>query len=450
MNKLLKVCVLCSFTLSGCGNWFKSNYQQPVLSIPTQWTEHDNGRVNNSLILDNINDPLLSRIIKEALKSNADLARAGINLKKARLQAGIINTNLTPDVTVTGSANNNTDIHSLNDKKTTYSSSLELSYEIDLWGKLSRMREQAQWEVNVSEQEKQEIYLTLIGDTARYYWQIANMNQQIKQQKQGISLARKTLEIIRLRHNTGDASQLDIVQAKQSVIEKISQLRELEYQREESRNALALLFNRRPHDWLPEKDKFDTAQDVSFSVRLPVETIARRPDVRAAEGQLRAALAGSDVARLSFYPDISLNASLGATSMLFKQWFSDPTATYGVAVSLPFLQWNKVRMTIEQSRLDVQIAAVNFRSKVYNALSEVENAFALRKSSSQQRQLQQRLVALDEDRVRIAMSRYQAGEVSFQTWLDAQESLLANQQLLSESQYNYYCASMKLWLALGG
>lgn len=95
--------------------------------------------------------------------------------------------------------------------------------------------------------------------------------------------------------------------------------------------------------------------------------------------------------------------------MLFKQWFSDPTATYGVAVSLLFLQWNKIRMTIEQARLDVQIAAVNFRSKVYNALSEVDNAFALRKSSLQQRQLQQRLVALDEERVRIAMSRYQAG-----------------------------------------
>jgi outer membrane protein TolC len=183
---------------------------------------------------------------------------------------------------------------------------------------------------------------------------------------------------------------------------------------------------------------------------LPVEVIARRPDVKAAEGRLRAALAGSDVERLSFYPSLSLAASLGSASSIFSQWFSNPVRTLGANAALPFVQWNTVQLTIEKSDLDVKQAAIVFRSQVYNALADVDNAMSQRLSYQQQKINQQQNLQLSQQRLVLARSQYQAGAVSFQSLLDAEDDLLTIETNLSDLQYNYLNATMKLWLALGG
>ena len=450
MNKGLIVILLSSLLLSGCGNWVKSSYQRPLISVPVQWPLHDSGQGSRVNWLDNFNDPQLTRLVSEVLKSNNDMSRAALQLQKARLQAGLANTNMAPEISLSGTANRSKYLHSPSTDQVSYNSNLELSYELDLWGKLARVREQAQWEAEASEQDKQEVALTLIGNTAQYYWQIANLNQQILQQKKGIDIADQTLKITQSRYRAGEISMADVLQAQQSIIGKNSQLNSLQQQREESRNALAILFNRPPQDRRQEKNSLDPTQDVAIAIHTPLETIARRPDIRAAESQLRAALAGSDVARLNFYPELSLTASLGAASTIFQQWFSTTAGALGGSLMLPFAQWNKVQLTIELSGIDVKIAAINFRSKVYDALSDVDNAFALRLSYQQRRQYQQKIVMLAEQQVKITRSQYFAGEVSFQTWLDAQDNLLSGEQTLSDLQYNYLCATLKLWLALGG
>ncbi|VTR40698.1 Cation efflux system protein CusC precursor [Serratia fonticola] len=152
---------------------------------------------------------------------------------------------------------------------------------------------------------------------------------------------------------------------------------------------------------------------------LPVEVIARRPDVQAAEKNLRAALAGSDVERLNFYPTLSLSASLNAGSTIFQQWFSNPSRSLGSSVALPFLNWNTVQLTIEIADLDVKQAAIAFRSQVYNALADVDNAMSQRLSYQQQKINQQRNLRLGQQRLALANSQYQAGAVSLQTLLDA-------------------------------
>jgi outer membrane protein TolC len=134
---------------------------------------------------------------------------------------------------------------------------------------------------------------------------------------------------------------------------------DLRQQRDESRNALVILLSRPPGQYPAERAFLDIQQSVPVAQRLPLDVIARRPDVQSAEMNLRAALAGSDVARLSFYPSLTLNASLNAGAAVFQQWFSNPARTLGSALDLPFIQWNKVRLTIEKSDLDVQTAAIN-------------------------------------------------------------------------------------------
>ncbi|WP_337049123.1 efflux transporter outer membrane subunit [Serratia fonticola] len=452
-NNKLSLVILLPLLLSGCGSLTKSDYQRPMLSVPAEWRVQDTGSgylQHTDHWWDNFADPQLSMLIGRALTSNNDLAIAGIQLQQARLAAGLTDTNLTPDVSVTGSANNSKNLRNNTTPTESYSTTLSLSYELDLWGKLARAREQAQWQAEATEQDRQNTALTLIGNTAQYYWQIANLNQKIKQQQVGLAIGQQTLALVQSRYASGAAGQLDLLQAQQSLINRENTYRTLQQQREENRNALAILFNRSPTDRQAERSSLDINQDVPIAKLLPVEVIARRPDVKAAEGRLRAALAGSDVQRLSFYPSLSLAASLGSASSIFSQWFSDPVRTLGANAALPFVQWNTVQLTIEKSDLDVKQAAIVFRSQVYNALADVDNAMSQRLSYQQQKINQQQNLQLSQQRLVLARSQYQAGAVSFQSLLDAEDDLLTIETNLSDLQYNYLNATMKLWLALGG
>ncbi|MGL5388292.1 MAG: efflux transporter outer membrane subunit [Enterobacterales bacterium] len=452
-NKL-PVALLLPLLLSGCGSLTKSEYQRPMLSVPTEWRVQDTGSgylQHTDHWWDNFDDPQLSMLIGRVLTNNNDLAIAGLKLQQARLTAGLKNTNLTPTVTsATGGFSNSKKLRQGESSSDSYNSSLNLSYELDLWGKLARAREQAQWQVEATEQDRQNTALTLIGSTAQYYWQIANLNQQIRQQQAGLEISQQTLALVQSRYDAGAVSQLDLLQARQSVIGRENSYRTKQQQREEARNALAILFNRSPTDRQVERSALDINQTVPIANTLPVEVIARRPDVQSAEKSLRAALAGSDVERLNFYPTLSLSASLGTGSSLFQQWFNHPTRTLGSSVALPFLNWNTVQLTIEKSSLDVKQAAIVFRSKVYSALSDVDNAMTQRLNYQQQKINQQQNLQLSQQRLALAHSQYQAGSVSLQTLLDAEDALLTIESDLSDLQYNYLNATMKLWLALGG
>ncbi|MFV8866771.1 efflux transporter outer membrane subunit [Serratia fonticola] len=445
--------LLLPLLLSGCGALTKSDYQRPMLSVPAEWRVQETGSgylQHTDHWWDNFEDPQLSVLIGRVLTSNNDLAIAGLQLQQARLAAGLKNTNLAPTATASGGVSNSKNLRQNTNSTESYNSGLELSYEVDLWGKLARTREQAQWQAEAKEQDRQNTALTLIGNTAQYYWQIANLNQQIKQQQAGLEIGQQTLAMVQSRYDAGAAGQLDLQQAQQSLINRENTYRTLQQQREENRNALAILFNRSPTVRQAERRSLDITQEVPVASALPVEVIARRPDVQAAEKSLRAALAGSDVERLNFYPTLSLSASLNAGSTIFQQWFSNPSRSLGSSVALPFLNWNTVQLTIEIADLDVKQTAIAFRSQVYNALADVDNAMSQRLSYQQQKINQQRNLRLGQQRLALANSQYQAGAVSLQTLLDAEDALLTIESNLSDLQYNYLNATMKLWLALGG
>ncbi|MFQ6258437.1 efflux transporter outer membrane subunit [Yersinia enterocolitica] len=445
--------LLISLLLMGCGALLKSEYQRPMLSVPAEWRVKDSGGgyLHHSVHWwENFDDPQLSDSISRMLVSNNDLAAAGLKLQQARLTAGLTNTNMTPNVTLTGAGSNTRSLNENTQPRESYSTSLGLSYELDLWGKLARAREQSAWLANATEQDRQETALSLIGTTADLYWQIAKFNQQLGYQQAALAISQDTLNIVRSRLAAGDASEIELLQAQQTLLDRQNQYQSLEQQREAARNAMALLFNRAPDYRQAERQSLDLKQQVAIANSVPLQVIAQRPDVQAAEWRLRAALAGSDVAQLNFYPTLSLGATLDAGSAVFSQWFSNPSRTLSANSALPFLQWNTVQLTIDQSKLDVKLAAVDFRSKVYSALKDVDDAMTTRLSYQQQKQNQWQNLQLSQRRLTLTNSQYQAGAVSFQTLLDAQDALLTSETSLLELQYNYLNATMKLWLALGG
>jgi efflux transporter, outer membrane factor (OMF) lipoprotein, NodT family len=437
--------------LSGCGHLTRSDYQRPLLSLPTQWQQASSADTQESadwwLAF---NDPRLTRIIGQVLETNNDLAAAAITLQQARVAAGLSNTNLTPDVSSSHSASNSQALRHGQAAQESYSSTLSLSYELDLWGKLARTREQSEWEAIASQQDYDATVLSTIGTTAQLYWSIALYNQQIDNQQASLTIAEQTLTQVTSWFNAGKVGQLDWLQAQQTLISRQNQLRTLRQQRENARNALALLLNRPAEQHADEAPSLDARQRIPVAKRVPLQVIARRPDIQAAESRLRAALSGYDASRLSFYPSLSLDASLSAGSQLFRQWFSDPIRTVGGSLALPFIQWNTTQLTIKQADLQVKQAAITFRSTAYTALSEVDNAMEQRVSADEQRDRLLASLTLSRKRLALTQSRYQAGAVDFQTLLDAQDDLLTLENSLAQMQYDYLYATMQLWLALGG
>ncbi|STB68623.1 cation efflux system protein [Citrobacter freundii] len=438
--------------LAGCSYLTRSDYQRPTLSLPTQWKQTDSldGGQDVENWWQRFNDPRLSRVIVQVLESNNDLALAAITLQKARVAAGLTATNISPDVSVDSSASNSKSVRQGSEAQENYRSSISIGYELDLWGKLMHAREQSQWEAMAGAQDYEATILSTIGTTAQLYWSIALYNQQIRNQREGLVISEQTVQQVESWFRAGKVGQLDVLQAQQALLSRQNQLRELKQQRDNARNALALLLNRPSEQHTDEAIFLDVNQNVPVMQSTPLQVISRRPDIRAAESRLRAALAGYDASRLRFYPSLSLNSSLEAGSQLFSQWFRDPIRTVGSSLTLPFIQWNTTQLTIQQADLHIKEAAITFRSTSYAALAEVDNAMEKRLSADEQRSRLRQSIVLSQKRHVLTESRYRAGAVDFQTLLNAQDDVLTLENNLAQTQYDYLYATLQLWLALGG
>lgn len=446
MKRLLLLPVF--LLLAGCSSLTRSDYQRPLLSLPTRWQPATD--TVSEYGWQRFGDPRLSRVIEQVLESNNDLAAAAITVQQARVAAGLTDTNMTPDVAVSGSASNSKNVRRGTSSQESYSSGITIAWELDLWGKLARTREQSEWEAVASEQDYHATVLTTMGTTAQLYWRIALYNQQIRNQRDGLAISQQTVQQVQSWFNAGKVGQLDVLQSQQSLLERENQWRTLVQQRQNTRNALALLLNRPAEQHADESPALDANQQVPIAQKTPLRVIAQRPDIQAAESRLRAALAGYDASRLQFYPALSLDASLNAGSQIFSQWFSDPIRSIGGALTLPFIQWNTQQLTVKQADLAVKQAAITFRSTAYAALAEVDEAMENRLSADEQRARLHQSLVLSQRRLTLTESRYRAGAVDFQTLLNAQDELLTLENSLAQTQYDYLYATLQLWLAQGG
>ncbi|MFA1284243.1 TolC family protein [Citrobacter telavivensis] len=446
MKRLLLLPVF--LLLAGCSSLTRSDYQRPLLSLPTRWQPATD--TVSEYGWQRFGDPRLSRVIEQVLESNNDLAAAAITVQQARVAAGLTDTNMTPDVAVSGSASNSKNVRRGTLSQESYSSGITIAWELDLWGKLARTREQSEWEAVASEQDYHATVLTTMGTTAQLYWRIALYNQQIRNQRDGLAISQQTVQQVQSWFNAGKVGQLDVLQSQQSLLERENQWRTLVQQRQNTRNALALLLNRPAEQHADESPALDANQQVPIAQKTPLRVIAQRPDIQAAESRLRAALAGYDASRLQFYPALSLDASLNAGSQIFSQWFSDPIRSIGGALTLPFIQWNTQQLTVKQADLAVKQAAITFRSTAYAALAEVDEAMENRLSADEQRARLHQSLVLSQRRLTLTESRYRAGAVDFQTLLNAQDDLLTLENSLAQTQYDYLYATLQLWLAQGG
>ena len=441
--------------LGGCTLFQPEQREQRPLEVPGAWQQPQPGTASAAAAFPArwwraFNDPQLDALIDDALRTNNNLAAAGIRVQRAQLQAGLANTNLTPSVVGQTSTGRSYDLKRGGVAGSSSTSLVTLSYEFDLWGRLAAQRSAADWELKATESDRQATALSLVGTTAGLYWQVGYLNQRIVLSEAGMEDARRILALVRAKYAAGAVSGLDVAQAGQNLASQEAAHTQLLQQRVEARNALAILFDRPPEIAAQEPSQLPNIALPTIDAGLPASLLSRRPDLRAAEQRLRGSLANVDATRTSFYPALSLTGSLGTSSTALGELLKNPVATLGAGLALPFLQWNTARLTVAVSQTQYEEAVLGFRQSLYTALSEVENTLS---SRTQLRDESEKLVValLQAQRAEtLSEVRYRAGATALQPVLDAKDRRRSAEISLALNRLNQLNATMTLYKALGG
>ncbi|MCO4202700.1 efflux transporter outer membrane subunit [Aeromonas taiwanensis] len=451
MNNLprLGLSLLLSASLGACSQ--QSPYHRPDLDVAPQWQQdaRELAGPQAGLWWQGFQDPALDRLVEAVLAANPDMRVAGLRLKSALLGAELADTSLTPSVSANLGASGTKNMRD-GSASSNLGPSLNLSYEVDLWGRLAAARDQAQWEAAASEQDLAATRLLLIGKTLEQYWQLAYLGSAITLGNQQLANLTRVERLTRAKYEAGAVTRLDLVQASQQKAGKQAEIATLILQRQQAGNALRLLLGQShgPLDDAPTALALGPIP--TLAAGIPADVLARRPDVRAAELRLRKTLARGDEIRTGFYPTLSLTGGASTTSDTLTQVLQNPIGTLGATLALPFLEYNKTRLSIAGADIDYQIAETEFRKQLYAALMEVEDGLAARQQGEQRLRYLGQQLDYAREAERLAGARFLAGATGVQPWLDEQNRLWDAELALLAQQQSQLNTMAGIYRALGG
>lgn len=447
--------------LAGCAGT-PTAYRQPHAIVPAAWEQQQQtATAVTTKVPDQwwrqFNDPALTQVVEAALARNNDLAAAALRVRQAQLQAGIAAIALAPTLAGRLSSSASRRLEG-SDNATARSSgaSLSASYEVDLWGRVSSTRDAAEWAARATAEDREAAAQALAGTAAGLYWQLAHLNQRVASGGDSLAYALRTQQLVQAQYDAGSVSALELREAEQTIATQRATLAQLEQQRVETRNATAVLMNAPPGNAtlagvLPaEPQRLPDAALPPVAAGAPAELLARRPDLRATEARLRNVLSTGDATRASYYPALSLTGELGTSSASLLRLLSNPAATLGAGLTLPFLRAREMKLSGQLASAQYEEAIISFRQALYTAFADVENALSARTQLLRQgEQLALQLTASREAE-RLYEVRYRAGATGLRTWLDAQERRRAAELAAQENRLAQLNALSTLYRVLGG
>ncbi len=450
-KKNLLLSVLLLGCLCGCAGISNEKIDSVQTDLPASWLhEQSNGAVTFSGSFgQSYQDPVLIALVTRVIEENNDIRVATLNIKSARIAAGLAFTDRLPTPSVSASGSRSYDLES-GSHGDSYGISGAVSYEIDLWRKFTAAEDVAQLEVLATIEDWNSARLSLIGTTAELYWQISYLNDLSALQLLSCAAAEKTLSITQTRWQAGDVAKADVLSARQNLLSSREELQQTRRQLATNWHALALLLNVPPQEGFLDISSFKDLAVPNVTPGLPAELLRHRPDLRAAEIRLRKLDKQVAVTRAGYYPTFSLTGSLGSSSAQLREVLQNPVATIGASLAFPFLQWKQMKLDIDQAGTDYQSALISFRDSLLSALGEVEDALSERAHYIALETSQEENLALAREAEQIARAGYRAGEINLTEWLTKQESLRTAIKNLNNNKLNQLNNSMTLCLALGG
>lgn len=459
----LALAVAAAVTLVGCAHVVDTT--KPDVEIPATWAEAAPTGVE--LQRDwwrGFGSTELSGLVDQSLSSSSDLIIAAERVTQAEIAARSAGASLFPLLTVSadtdafrtkGGASSRNGVVPTSATGWTRSESsgvaLSVNYEVDVWGRVAATTRSANATLNASRYDLETVRLTLTTGVANAYFQILALRMQLQVAQENLAISEKLFAIVEARYRFGAASALDVSRQRSTVLTQRATIQPLQVQERQTVSALAILLGRQPQALQVAARSLDTLVIPEVSPGLPSTLITRRPDVASVEAQLLAGSANVAAARAALLPTISLTGVAGNSSAALLS-LGDPTYSLGIAASIvqTLFDGNRLRLQVESNESTRRQLAESYRSTVYTALKEVDDALgnATRNRDQEQAQIEIRNEAVRA--LRLSELRYREGADDLNSLLDAQRTLFTAEDRLNQLKLLRLTGTTDVFKALGG
>ena len=455
MNKLLLL--VLGIVLTGC---FKvgPDYKRPEIDTPTHWrnTETDTLlKATNSQWWKQLGDPVLNRLITQAVLGNYDLKIAIANVEQFMGLYGSTRSNLFPQISGSFTYQHPQLAASpsklLRNKEDYVNLGGAMNWQIDIWGALRRANESAMADLLSQEATRQAVMLTLVSQVAQTYITLRQLDRQLEITKETVATLKEGLHINTIRFQEGYTSELEVEQTNSEYQRRSAQIPQYEQRIALTENALNVLLGKNPgpvERGLP----LDKLKLPAIPAGLPSDLLIRRPDITQAEQQLISANAQIGVARAQYFPTIALTGNVGQISTQAASLFA-PGANFwsiGSAIATPIFTAGKIAGQVQAAEAVQKAALANYKLTIITGFSEFENALVSLIMTKEQTEKQVQRVGANRKYFNLSRIRYEEGYVDYITELDAIRQLFDAQVEETSVRAETYGSAINLYLAMGG
>lgn len=437
-----------------------SNLREP---LPDRWLDYEH--FNQQLPSDDLwwrhfDDRVLDSLISVGIDNNYDVLMAARRIEIARQQLNMARSGYFPTLDFSGgwtrsrSSGMTGPVASDAATASYFQLGINMSWEIDVFGKIASKARQKKELYNASRAEFAAGMITLCANIAKAYIDLRVYQQQWQVATEHIASQEKILRITEARYDAGLASMLDVTQARVVYNTTLSTMPGLESAIHTTINSIAVMVGRYPDDLyalLERPAPMPECRQI-VPVGVPADILRRRPDIVAAEYQLAAAAAEVGIARKDFLPTLSLNGSIGTAAHDAGDLFSHRSLTYTIA---PTLTWNifsglarRYNVVAAREQMESQIESYNLT--VLNAVKEVDGCISVYESTIRTMEMIQRVIDESRKALDLSLDLYKRGLSPFNNVVTAQMDLLSNQNSLVAAQGKALAAHVALYEALGG
>ncbi|WP_276819546.1 TolC family protein [Mailhella massiliensis] len=395
-------------------------------------------------------DEALNRLVDTALERNLDLARSTISVNRTLYQARQLGANLVPSFSASGDASSRTDMES-GQASRSFNATFGLAYELDLWGRLRNAASAGAWEYRATEQDRESTRLALINSVVNTWYSMAQTTRSLELSRESLTFYERLLAIVQAQYAAGKTDGLDPAQTEQSLLSQQATVLTLEQQLAEEKRTLRDLLNLRPEEELnltPPDPLSVAVPEVDLSV--PVAALGLRPDVNAAACRLLSGFRNQEAAKGDLFPALSISGTLGASAASFSDFFSAPFVKGLVNLSLPFLDWNRVKWNVRIAEADFEDAKLSFQKSVTQALNEVALYYHTLGNAKQQLENMKKKYEADLRVEAYRKARYEQGADELKDYLEALKAGNDSRLSVLEKSYEVISASNAVWQAMGG
>ena len=439
--------------LSGCASNLNPQQRERAPSaLPTQWQQAAAKSVIavNDTWFNKLASPTVKQLVTQALKNNQQLRQERFDVEIQKQQLIITGAALWPSLDISsrvGRSKNNRPVSYNNSS----SVSLELGYEIDLWGKLSNAKRRDNLNYLAQQARYEQAKQQLIADVVTNWFNLISAEQLLDLFKRRESNAKQNLEIIESGYRQGLNEALDVYLARNELNNERSRIATQQANLSQSARRLERLLGEYPKGLLAANNDLPVIND-DIPLGLPSELITRKPTLRASWYQLLATDASLAYAHKQRFPSLNLSAGLSDSTNRVSDLFSPSSLAWSLigSISAPIFNGGRLAANEEIASLQTQKQEQAYLQSLYDAFSDVENAISQQQSlkARYQSTLQAQENALAAEQ--LSFEQYQSGLVSYTTVLDAQARSFDAQSSLIEIKNQLLTNRINLHVALGG